>query len=121
MHRLHLSSRTQPETIPPSELEERSCVDEPELLPQKLNGHKIHRAGRGVVKRRRILDLRILENGCVELGCFFSFFVKPQVRRDCLHGDFWLLFVYQSGKVPLWLVNSIADTFAKRSVEECVR
>jgi hypothetical protein len=38
------------------------------------------------VKRCSVLDPGILEDGCIKLGCFFGFFVEPQVRRDCLHG-----------------------------------
>jgi hypothetical protein len=34
-----------------------------------------------------MFNTRILENGCMKLGCFFGFFVEPQVRRDWLHGD----------------------------------
>jgi hypothetical protein len=68
------------------ELEEWPCVGEPELLAKKLNGKTVHSARKSVVKRCSVLDLGILEDGCIELGSFFGFFLKPQGRRDCLDG-----------------------------------
>jgi hypothetical protein len=87
-----------------SELERWPCADESELQALKLNGNKVHRARRSVVKRCRIPDLRILENGRVELGCFLSFSVKPQVGWVILPVD-------QSSKDPIILVDS-ASSFA---------
>src|SRR5207253_10054174 len=49
----------------------------------------------------------MFENGCVEFGGLFSLFVKPQVRRDCLHVT---PFYLSRWEVRLPVVNSIANT-----------
>jgi len=58
---------------------------------------------------------RILENGCIEIAASLASLSNHKCGVIFCIAIF--TFIYQDGEVPLSLVNCMANTFAKRSVE----
>src|SRR5437763_6409165 len=70
------------------ELELRSAVEREELLPVELEGdghHGSRRTGCPLRITGNAGDLRVLEDGGVELRCLLGLAVEPQERGDLLH------------------------------------